>query len=393
MKNTSTYIYFLTIALLLYWTVIIGKLLLGDIGNFSHQHDFHVYYCAGVSFLENLNPYDSTNAVFTTHKVDLPFVYPPLTLYGFSLLGLLDYQIAYYGYLFIKFMALYLLCYSIFSFFKETLTNKTWFIFLLVFSLGFSNTLERDISVGNITIFETFIVWIAVIAFLKERLFLFLLLILTISLLKLYLILLLGLLLVATNSKKGISYSILGIFLYAFYLGLNDYYFSFEMQMMGKNIYTMGMRAASSGMNNSLFGLFVDINNLKIAFFNPYIPFVIFIAIMGGITSYILFIQQRYTLSQEEKIFLVLIVFFCIVPRLQTYSYVILLPLVVLLSLRLPISVSIYYLSFMLIPLKILVGWHSSLLAKMIMWYQPYFSVILTFVFYIYYILNKKESL
>ncbi len=147
-----------------------------DIATKSRQHDFTTYYFAAKAYTQGSNPYDlSVLSSIANERIKFPFLYPPISLYFFSVLSLVEYEVAYHVFLLLKVLALAGLVILWAKYFCETERERT--LMFLFSTIAFNQTVIRDLATGNISLFEQVFFWLAFLSLLKERYTLFALLI------------------------------------------------------------------------------------------------------------------------------------------------------------------------------------------------------------------------
>jgi hypothetical protein len=164
------------------------------------QWDFRVYYHASSAYFAGLNPYATSDlSQVAGGPIKLPFVYPPLTLFFFRLFTWMEYRTAAYLWLGLKSA---LLAGTIYLWRNEFLKEEADPLFYLFCLLAFNTTIYLDLRAGNIAILEQLLLWLALLFFLKRRLFLFCLFIVLLALFKATFALLLFLLFFSKEPKR-----------------------------------------------------------------------------------------------------------------------------------------------------------------------------------------------
>jgi len=182
------------------------------------QWDLSVYRLAGQAFLEGDNPYDlETLTGKAQGRTDLPFVYPPLTLWLFAPLALVDPNALYWAFLILKFVALFFLLFLWRRFFVRDLELD---LFFWVCLLAFHGAIAMDIRSGNLSLFEYLGLWTAFAFLAKGRAAIFALLLPWVALFKLTPIFFLILLPIGNHPRKWALF-LLSNLLFGSYLALN----------------------------------------------------------------------------------------------------------------------------------------------------------------------------
>lgn len=162
--------------------------------------DFRTYYYAGVAFRAGLNPYDTAAlSMAAGQPLDLPFLYPPITLAAFAPLSALRFSVAAGAWLLFK---LLLLMFLIGLWRLEFLRRTRVPIIVAAALLGFNLAVLWDLRTGNVALVEATLLWLAFSSYLRNRVGIAVYLIALASVFKLMPILLLGLVLLAPRSAR-----------------------------------------------------------------------------------------------------------------------------------------------------------------------------------------------
>jgi hypothetical protein len=132
--------------------------------------------------------------------VEHPFVYPPATLPLFGFLAHFDFLSIYYGFLFAKACALAALLWL----WRRHFVPRMGLLFAAFVLVAYNAAAYVDLRVGNVSLFEEVLLWAAFASLMRGRKVLFSLLILLASWFKLTPILFLGLLLFERNVRSRI---------------------------------------------------------------------------------------------------------------------------------------------------------------------------------------------
>lgn len=132
------------------------------------QHDFRTYYYAVQAHLLNLNPYDlNTLSQVAGYEIYFPFFYPPVALLIFRPLAFIEFAAGYQVYLFSKVVCLAALTFLWFRYFTTGETERILlFLFIVV---GFNQTVIRDLTTGNVSLFEQLFLWVAFFFLLRGK--------------------------------------------------------------------------------------------------------------------------------------------------------------------------------------------------------------------------------
>lgn len=159
----------------------------------SHQWDFETYYYAATALRAGLNPYDlgSLSSV-AGRSIELPYIYPPITLALFLPLSNLPLGLASLVWLSIKCL---LAGFLLWIWWRGFLRSVAPDLLLIVALLGFDLALLWDLRTGNIALLEQALLWLGFLAYVRGRPLIAAVLIALASVFKIYPILFLALLL------------------------------------------------------------------------------------------------------------------------------------------------------------------------------------------------------
>lgn len=164
------------------------------------QWDFHTYYYASAAQAAGLDPYDPASISQVSNKRWTPaFLYPPLTLHLFSVFRVLDYAVAARVWLVLKLVLAGVMVRQWHRLFTRLAPGAAFAVFLC-FALG--ATFAWDLKAGNISIVEQFLLWTAFGCLLRDRPRAFCALLLAASLFKLTFLAFLPLLLLFDQERK-----------------------------------------------------------------------------------------------------------------------------------------------------------------------------------------------
>ncbi len=291
----------------------------------EHQHDFIVYYHAALNFRNGDNPYQINNT--------LPFVYHPFTLYLFLPFSFLEIQSAAFIFLILKNIAFVILLYIwVFKFLRMEY-EPFFFIFFAI--LVFNNTLLFDIIVGNITIFENLLLWLAIHYLLNKKKYdIFCFLIIFISFFKLTPIGFLFLLLIIKNPKKYI-YLIcsLLIFIFLFFLPLLYNAYMFYEYLENVLILSNDLGPENQSLLSFIYSMVDSVNKWSLFPFKFSYTFILAAYLFSCVIMLIIliFFLKKVNLykntGNENKKFEMVLYFFCInyalmLPLLKIYSFI-----------------------------------------------------------------------
>lgn len=284
------------------------------------QWDLNVYYNAPLELLQGLDPYKVSH-----------FVYPPVYLQVFKVFSTwLSYDQFYSAFLFAKIFCFIALLWIWRNFFLKRVPIG---VFLLLVWLGFYSTFLLDFQAGNISVFETTLLFLAFVCFLKDRLGLFVALILLAASFKLTPVFFL--ILLPLYSKRNRRLFFLGCFGFLAYGVLNYLvYPEFTRTFISEAL----SRTGESGfVCPSSLAFVTDIWTHMLANWD-FIPTHMFAKITYVALAFLILWRSFHDCSQasrngsqilDKKTFLVLfsiLVFTLTMPRMKDYAYMIAIP-------------------------------------------------------------------
>jgi hypothetical protein len=130
-----------------------------------YQWDFKIFHSAPTALHTGDNPYDGANPPFH-YPEQMPFLYPPVTLYAFEPLSKVRDRTARLAWLAAKLVALGLLVLLWHRHFEPLNFSFPVVLFL---ALGYNAALLRDLAAGNISIFEQLGIWLGFYLLVRNR--------------------------------------------------------------------------------------------------------------------------------------------------------------------------------------------------------------------------------
>ncbi len=289
------------------------------------QHDFFIQYDAAMAYSKGMDPYTLQDlAQFTNHPRDVPFTYPPITLYFYKLFIPLSHVPAYYVWLTIKLAALAGL---IFIWNKYVLPLRDDPLTILYFILAFNGALFVDMWTGNLTILEQLAFWLGFVYLLRGRVWPFCVLIILASQVKLTPVCMLGLLLVIEARPKWL----------AFFAGLAGFFAVFATNFLifgayAKRFYlSASLNLMEHGINSpSTLAVYYDV--LAVLRRKGIQPPVGTAEMMFAVTAIAVVATALWTWSQYHKgasasdprlpAFLICLVYILVMPRFKNYMFI-----------------------------------------------------------------------
>jgi hypothetical protein len=284
-----------------------------------NQWDLRVYYHASEAFLDGSDPYDSNQwSEVADNSMELEYVYPPITLLLFAPLTILPYSVAVWVFIFLKAACLALL---ITTWIRWFVPDKQFGpLFWLFIAFAFNRTVYIDFRVGNIAIFEQFLIWFALACFLRKRFILFTVIIVTASLFKVFPILFLGLLLIPESKRsRKLLFSGIAAFVVCnagMYVAWTDLFRGFVNNASA---------ISESGLTNpSSLALLKDWFSAFSVTGDVYMIAYVAVALIAiGFTATTM-IRFRFSGNTTSLITLYCLAYALIMPQLRSYSYILL---------------------------------------------------------------------
>jgi hypothetical protein len=150
---------------LLVWIALASCIFIIATNKRQYEWDFRILRSAPAALSTGENPYDGTNSHFH-YPDELPFLYPPITLYAFQPLSKVSERTARAAWLAAKLLALAGLVLLWHRHFESLSASFRVVLFL---ALGYNATLLRDLAAGNISIFEQLGIWFSFYLLLRNR--------------------------------------------------------------------------------------------------------------------------------------------------------------------------------------------------------------------------------
>ncbi len=173
----------------------------------SNPWDFQTYYYAASACRAHLNPYDLAALSAVAGKpIELPFVYPPVTLLPFLALSFLPLPAASLVWLGLKVCLLVLL---LAMWRREFLAEVPGWVILGVALFGFNAAALWDLRTGNVAMVEAFLLWAGFLSYMRGKPVCSARRIAGASIFKIAPIAFLGLLLVGPSPRKKKAFAIL----------------------------------------------------------------------------------------------------------------------------------------------------------------------------------------
>jgi hypothetical protein len=283
--------------------------------------DFETYFYAATAYRVGLNPYSLDALSRVAHKsIELPFLYPPITLAVFIPLSLLPSGIAAATWLALKSL---LLVFLLWVWRREFLPSSGSLALVAVTLLGFNLAVLWDLRIGNVALVETVLLWLAFLTYLRHRDVLTAYLVAMASVFKILPILLLGLLAMSRRPPRA------RLALIAFGLATLLALVAFPMDLSAEWVRALGRSSGDSRpvgeINPSALGL-SDwlVSTLELpATAAPSLALGLYLlycaAVLVGSLGALL--RAHASRSRVEQVVLVVLIWLVILPRVMVYSF------------------------------------------------------------------------
>jgi len=297
--------------------------------------DFKTYYYAARAFQSGQDPYDpKVLTEIAGEEISLPFLYPPFTLVLFLPFVSLPYASAVTVYFVLKLLAIALL----FRIWRKFLERDFDFLFFPFALVVFNSAVPLDFASGNISVFEQILLWGGFLFFLRGQLFHFVSLIVIAALFKVTPLFFL-VLLFFSEGRKRFLYFTAGLVAFAAIHGAGYLLYPELMtEFSGDVDRILGDQEQRGLWNPSTYALIRDIAysgmsavDREIGMRGPFIVFLILGAVSLFLTSWVFWREReipREDTSEKDRgtICLLTFLYILLVPRLQVYSYLIVIP-------------------------------------------------------------------
>lgn len=140
---------------------------------FCIQDDFRSYYFGAQALARGISPYD-VEAIRAAFSVKAHFVYPWFMTAPFRLLLPMGFEHAQLAFLILKLAASASLAWLGWRLWAQ---DQPWPAWLIFFAVGLNGTWVRDLCLGNVVVFESLLLWMALALLLRGRILWFCLLV------------------------------------------------------------------------------------------------------------------------------------------------------------------------------------------------------------------------
>lgn len=347
------------------------------------QWDFKTYYYGAVAHDRTLQWWDPVVLSGVARaEIKLAYVYPPLTVWFFKPLTWLDYSAAYQVWLWVKVLLLALL---VVLWCKSFLKDEDPAIVLLFATLAYGSSAYWDLVAGNIGIFEQAVLWFGLYGLLKHRLWMFTACVLLVSLFKLTFILFLALPLLLRDDG-ALKYSLVGGALFIVYLLLNYFTYAHEFGVFWSIITSIDERGEV--YNHSLLAFCRDLVDILrgsgTVAGSTTLGSALYIVLAAVIIwqSWLAWSRRRSSGSHQD--FLTTLALFTlgyalVMPRMKTYSFVLLIPASLLIMRRYLTPRNFVFL-FVLLSLTKWTPLPFPDSVRLLWWYYPWLTALLIWI-------------
>lgn len=367
-----------------------------DLAQGEKQWDFKTYYYAAVAHERGLDAYDTdVLGQIAGSPIKLAYVYPPLTLWFFRPFAWVEFKTAYFIFLFLK---LSLLITLILLWRKNLFQGEDDLLILWFVTLAFASTVYWDFVAGNIGIFEQILFWIAMIALLRRQMVLFTCAIVAISFFKLTFIVFMTLPLL-WRQKDAMKYVTAGFTIFGGYLLANYLIAEREFKVFLSILGIIDERGET--YNHSLLALIRDLfDKSEAAKFLDAVPVFVPNVIYVVAVVCILIVSWRAVRNRSaiegENSLLELIYFACLVyalamPRMKTYSFILLIPPTYHVIRKCVKPEAFIYL-FMILALTKWTPLPVPDFVRFLWWYFPWFLALLIWVLFLRNLTQSEET-
>jgi hypothetical protein len=355
------------------------------------QWDFRTYYYAAEAQQRHLDAYNvDILSQLAGEKLTLSYVYPPLTLWFFRLFKLVDFSVASQGFLILKFI---LLAALIVLWMKYFLEGEDLVLFLWFATLAFSSTIYWDLVAGNIGLIEQALFWGAILALMRRRLAIFTAAIVLISFFKFTHIVFLGLPLLVWK-RPALKYTLVGVACFLLYLYANHYFAADDFNSFLSVAANLDERGEV--YNHALLPFLRDcFDRAVLADLLPplprLVPDLLYVGTVVGLLA-ITWRAYRRRPRQEldrngmlEMIFLACITYAVVMPRMKSYSFVLLIPPAYYV-LRKCLKAEAFIFVFILLSLTKWTPLPVPDFVRFLWWYYPWLCALMIWVLYLRYL-------
>lgn len=367
-----------------------------DLAQGEKQWDFKTYYYAAVAHERGLDAYDTDVLErIAGSSIKLSYVYPPLTLWFFRSFALVEFKTAYLTFLFLK---LILLIALLLLWRMNLFQGEDDLLFLWFMTLAYASTVYWDFVAGNIGIFEQILFWIAMVALLRKRMLLFTTTIVAIALFKLTFIVFLILPLL-WRQRDVVKYAAAGFVAFGGYLLANYLIAEREFKQFLSILGVIDERGEA--YNHSLLAMIRDLfDKSEAAKYLNAVPAIVPNAIYLAAVVVIVVVSWRAIRNRSSEygensslisIYLSCLVYALAMPRMKTYSFILLIPPTYCVIRKCVKPEAFIYL-FMILALTKWTPLPTPDLARFLWWYFPWLSALLIWLILIRYLNQSRVS-
>ena len=294
-----------------------------------YQWDFEDYYYAAKAYAAGLDPYNTYHLTQVAGKpIDLPLVYPPLTLLFFRVLTLFDYPVAYQVNLLLNCIMVGALVWLWRARFLKEETGPSFYVFCL---LAFSGTIYINLRAGNVSLLQHLLMWTAFDCYLRRRLRCFCILVLLAAAFRVTPIAFLLLLLLPGRSDRY-RYLCGSAIVFAAYLGVQYVLLNYLFVGFLKNS-TRLLSNPGGSINPATLPLVEELcrtiersTDMALPQWIPFAAYAVIAVGVAGLTGVAYAVLRRSRTADADRIslFLACLVYALLMPRFKDYAYVLL---------------------------------------------------------------------
>lgn len=285
----------------------------------KEQWDFRTYYHAAKAHSQGLNPYDinSLRGVSDGRKITLRFLYPPHCLEVFRPFTFFDYPVAYYLYLSIKVAAL---CALVAIWIKIVPVGKRelWALIITVL-VGCRGAVLIDIRSGNVSTFEQLLLWSGLLLAFRNQGALGCVFIALSSVFKMITALLVPMTVIIERTRRSVG---IGLVVLCALCAVYALLFSSDPHPWAEFIRAAGTLDERGKINPSSLALIRDL--VDAGGLSPLLGYILYGALCFLLLAILAwaFIATGKSKDSYPMVYLMLLVFMLVAPRLKNYSLI-----------------------------------------------------------------------
>ena len=357
------------------------------------QWDFKIFYFAAQAGRLGLDPYEIDNLrQVSGQQIELPFVYPPLTVWLFKPFTLLSYPVASQVWLFLKLALLSGLILLWRRHFIAGSLNGLFYLFLL---FAFDAAIYWDFKAGNISLVEQLLLWMAFFLLLKRNGVGFGALVVLASTFKVITIVFL-VLLPLSDIKHKWKYCLAGFAFFAVILGFQyvsdpGLFHNYLQHAFAVDERARDYNYAALAFFKDASGSFGEMTGIGLPSAVPVAAYLVAVAVILTITwrTFRQRLTTGFSVDPRLLVFLCCVIFALIAPRMKCYSYIIMIPPSFYI-LKEYVSAKAYPFIFLLLIMTVHNPLPQNELVRQYAYYYPLYMTFCVWILYLFYI--RKAS-